>query len=282
MVLGLSAAVWGGPILHATLDGSINPATRDYVVRFLERAARDEAELAILQLDTPGGLETSMRDIISAELASPVPVVVYVAPSGARAASAGTFITMAADVAVMAPGTNIGAAHPISLIGTGETDDTSALKSENDSAAFARSIAEERQRNADWAEQAVRSSRSLSASEALAERVIDLVAEDLEDLLAQLDGYVLLDGRVLSTAGTPITPVSQTLRERLLGLLADPNVVYVLFILGIYGLIFEFFSPGIGFGLAAGGVCLLLAFFGLQILPVNVAGVALVLFGAAR
>lgn len=221
-----------------------------------------------------------MRDIVAAELASAVPIVAFVAPQGARAASAGTFITMAADVAAMAPGTNLGAAHPVGLIGSGSEDDASSLKAENDAAAFARSVAEERGRNATWAEEAIRVSSSLSALEAVAAGVVDLVADDVTDLLAKLHGYTLADGCVLETAGVPVETVQPTIRERLLSLLADPNVVYVLFILGLYGLIFEFFSPGIGFGLAAGGVCLLLAFFGLQILPVNVAGVGLILFGA--
>jgi len=282
LTLGLACgSVVAAPILHARLDGSINPASRDYVIRVIERAERESAPMAILQLDTPGGLESSMRDIIAAELASSIPIVVFVAPSGARAASAGTFVTMAADVAAMAPGTNIGAAHPISLTGSEGDDETASIKAENDSAAFARSLAEQRGRNVEWAEEAVRSSSSLSASEALEANVIDLVAADMGDLLFQLDGYQLPDGRTLTTVDVPIQEVPQTLRERLLGLLADPNVVYILLMIGIYGLIFEFFSPGIGFGLAAGGVCLLLALFGMQVLPVSLAGIGLVLFGAA-
>jgi len=270
-----------GEIVSIELHGSINPISRDYVVRALEDAAASGAVLVLIELNTPGGLESSMRDIITAQLASSVPIVIYVAPPGARAASAGAFITLAADVAAMAPGTNIGAAHPVSLIGTeGETASPSAEKAVSDSAAFARAIAERRGRNIEWAERAVRESSSLSASEALAENVIDLVAENRTDLLSQLDGYTLPDGRVLTTAGRAIREVRPNLRERLLGLLADPNVVYVLFILGLYGLIYEFFQPGVGLGLAGGGVCLLLAFFGLQILPVNIAGILLVLFGA--
>jgi len=272
-----------GPILRIPLDESINPASRDFVVRGLEEAASREASVVVIVLDTPGGLLDSTRDIVTAELTSPIPVVVFVAPSGARAASAGAFITLAADVAAMAPGTNIGAAHPVSLGGTsdGETDDVSADKAAQDAAAFARSIAEQRGRDVEWAQAAVSESSSITSSEALARGVIDLVAEDFDDLLAKLDGLTLADGRVLATRDLPVETLRPTLRERLLGLLADPNLVYILFILGLYGLIYEFFQPGIGFGLAAGGVCLLLALFGLQVLPVNIVGIVLVLFGVA-
>jgi len=283
-ILTLSIVGIAGDIFRLSLDGSINPASRDVVLRAIDAAESQAAELLLIELNTPGGLEQSMRDIVAAELASTVPVVVYVAPSGGRAASAGVFLTMAADVAAMAPGTNIGAAHPVNLIGggeSGETQDTSIDKAANDAAAFARSIAEQRGRNVDWAESAVLRSSALSAVEALEQGVIDLIADDTNDLLMRLDGYPLPDGRVLRTRGAEIVEIRPTLRERLLGLLADPNLVYVLFILGLYGLLYEFFHPGIGFGLAAGGVCLLLALFGLQVLPVNIAGIALILFGMA-
>jgi len=283
-ILTLSIVGIAGDIFRLSLDGSINPASRDVVLRAIDAAESQAAELLLIELNTPGGLEQSMRDIVAAELASTVPVVVYVAPSGGRAASAGVFLTMAADVAAMAPGTNIGAAHPVNLIGggeSGETQDTSIDKAANDAAAFARSIAEQRGRNVDWAESAVLRSSALSAVEALEQGVIDLIADDTNDLLMRLDGYPLPDGRVLRTRGAEIVEIRPTLRERLLGLLADPNLVYVLFILGLYGLLYEFFHPRIGFGLAAGGVCLLLALFGLQVLPVNIAGIALILFGMA-
>jgi membrane-bound serine protease (ClpP class) len=277
-----SAAANAGGILRLSLDGSINPVSRDVVVRAIGEAEARAAELLLIELNTPGGLEESMRDIVAAELASAVPVVVFVSPSGARAASAGVFLTIAADVAAMAPGTNIGAAHPVNLIGGGTPEgeqDTSMDKAANDAAAFARSIAEQRGRNVGWAESAVLQSSALSAVEALDQGVIDLIAADTDDLLERLDGYALPDGRVLHTRGVEIVEIRPTLRDRLLSLLADPNLVYVLFILGLYGLIYEFFHPGIGFGLAAGGVCLLLALFGLQVLPVNIAGIALILFG---
>ncbi len=285
IVFSLSLASLGsggsGGIVHLLLDGSINPVSKDFVLRAIAQAEEEQAELLVIELNTPGGLGESMRDIVIAELASSVPIVVFVGPAGARAASAGVLITLAADVAAMAPGTNIGAAHPVNLMGGGEEqDETMTEKITNDAVAFAKSIAEERGRNVEWAEAAVRESSSLTASEALDQGVIDLIADDLDDLLAQLDGYTLTDGRTLHTMGRTITEIRPTLRERLLNYLADPNIVYILFILGIYGLIYEFFQPGIGFGLAAGGICLILAFLGLQILPVNTVGVALILFGS--
>ena len=280
-LLAVSIAAASEPIVRLALSDSINPITRDYLLRGIEEAVKIEAKLIVIELDTPGGLESSMRDIVSAELSSPIPIVVFVFPKGGRAASAGTFITLAADVAAMAPGTNIGAAHPVGLIGTsqGGEDSTESEKAANDAAAFARSIAEKRGRNVEWAEKSVLQSDAISAEEALQNGAIDLIAEDLDDLLAKLDGYALPDGRTIATEDLPVMTISPNLRERLLGLLADPNLVYILFILGLYGLIYEFFHPGIGFGLAAGGVFLLLALFGLQILPVNVVGVVLVLFG---
>lgn len=281
LIIGASV-VAQSEILRLELSTSINPVSKDMVVRTIREAESVDADLIIIELNTPGGLDQSTRDIVAAELGSSVPIVVFVSPSGARAASAGTFITMAADIAAMAPGTNIGAAHPVNLLGGEEGDasseSTSMDKAASDSAAFARSIAEQRGRNVEWAEAAVLESSSLSATEALEANVIDLIADDFASLLRALDGREVR-GEILSTVGAQVREIRPTLRERLLGLLADPNLVYVLFILGLYGLIYEFFHPGIGFGLAAGGVCLLLALFGLQILPVNIAGLALILFG---
>ncbi len=268
-------------IYHLKMDSSINPITKDLFIRTLDEAEQANAALLVVELNTPGGLGESIRDIVAAELSAAIPIIVYVSPPGARAASAGVFFVMAADIAAMSPSTNIGAAHPVNLMGTGqdEQDPTMEAKMENDTAAFAKSIAEQRNRNADWAEKAVRESSSLTASEALENNVVDLIADDMTDLLTKLDGYVLPDGRVIHSLGLPIEKIQPTFRERLLGYLADPNVVYILFILGLYGLMYEFFHPGIGFGLATGGTCLVLAFMGLQILPVNVVGVALILFG---
>ena len=280
--LGASLVCLGmGEIYHLVLDGSINPVSKDMVLRGIKQAEAANAGLFIIELNTPGGLGESMRDIVMAELASLVPIVVFVSPAGACAASAGVFITMAADVAVMAPATNIGAAHPVNLLGGAESDEDATMtkKAENDAVAFAKSIAERRNRNVEWAEKAVRESSSLTASEALSNNVIDMIADDLDELLTRLENYVLPGGQVLHTAGYEVKKILPTLRERILNYLVDPNIVYVLFILGLYGLIYEFFHPGIGFGLAVGGLCLILAFFGLQILPVNIVGVALILFG---
>jgi len=283
VALAAASVLCDATILRIPLDGSINPISRDFVVRGIKLASERGASVVIIELDTPGGLVDSTRDIVAAELASPIPVIVFVAPSGARAASAGVFITLAADIAAMSPGTNIGAAHPVGLIdspGTEETDDSTSLdKAAQDAAAFARSIAEERGRNVEWAQAAVLESSSITAEEALAAGVIDLVAENLSDLLSRIDGLALSDGRIVVTGDSLIETLRPTLRERVLGLLADPNLVYVLFILGLYGLIYEFFHPGIGFGLAAGGICLVLALFGLQVLPINIVGIVLVLFG---
>lgn len=268
-----------GAILTLTLDGSINPMTQEVVLRGINQAETSGAELLVIELNTPGGLGESMRQIVMAELGATVPIVVYVGPAGARAASAGALITMAANVAAMAPGTNIGAAHPVDLLGTGEQDATMTEKVVNDAVAFAKSIAQERGRNVAWAEKAIRESSSLTATEALDQGVIDLVAENRADLLTKLDGYTLPDGRTLHTAGRPVEEIRMTLRERFLGYLADPNLVYILFILGLFALIYELFHPGIGFGLVTSVICLTLAFFGMQLLPVSVLGIVLVLFG---
>ncbi len=282
-VLSLALISFAGEkIVHVTLDGSINPASKDFIIRAIKESENAGASLLVIRLNTPGGLSESMRDIVMAELSSTVPIAVFVAPAGARAASAGTLITLAADIAVMAPGTNIGAAHPVALIsGDSGDDETMKEKTTNDAVAFARSVAEERGRNVEWAEKSIRESSSLTAREALDQGVIDLVSEDLSDLLTQLDGYVLADGSTIHTAGVSLEEINPTLRERLLGYLTDPNIVYILFILGLVGLVYEFFQPGIGFGLAAGGICLVLAFLGLQMLPVNIVGVLLIIFGIA-
>ncbi len=282
ILLGMAVVAFGaGDIYQLTLNGTINPVTKDIVKAAIAQAEKAHAELLIIELNTPGGLGESMRDIVMAELASTVPIVVFVGPAGARAASAGAIITMAANIAAMAPGTNIGAAHPVELIGTGGGSESKTMteKVTNDAVAFAKSVAQDRGRNVTWAEKAVRESSSLTAQEALDQGVINLIAADIPNLVQKLNGYTLPDGRVLHTTGKKIIKISPSLRERLLGYLVDPNIVYVLFLLGLYGLIFEFFHPGIGFGLVMGGICLTLAFFGMQILPVNVTGVILILFG---
>ncbi len=291
------------------VKGAIGPAVSDFVERGIARAGEEGAAAVILRVDTPGGLDTSMRAMIKAILAAPVPVIVYVAPGGARAASAGTFLLYAAHAAAMAPGTNLGAATPVSIGpggppggdqpgdgGTGGKDDKDA-KSEpassatamrrkvvNDAVAYIRSLAELRGRNAEWAEKAVREGASLSSARALEENVIDLVAADLDDLLAQLDGRqvdVAGEKRTLDSKRWVIEEVLPDWRTKLLAVITNPNVAYILMLVGIYGLLFEFYSPGaIGPGVV-GVICLVLAMYALHLLPVNYAGVALIVIGIA-
>jgi len=279
--LGLGFVATGNQAIHLHLSDTINPATADYVLRGLRRAAEDDAPFVILQLDTPGGLDTAMKDIVEAVLGSPVPVIVWVAPPGARASSAGTFILLASDVAAMARGTTVGAAHPVALAPDPEGEaDAVVEKAVSEAVARIRSIAQLRDRNAEWAERAVRESATATATEAIELNVADLMADSLAELLSALEAWELPDGRVLRTEGVALEQVGMTLWERLFSVLANPNLVYILFMLGVYGLIYEFFSPGVGFGFAVGGICLILALLGLQILPFSFAGLGLILFGA--
>ncbi len=282
-VLALAAITFlpsGAEVIELSLDGTINPATSAYVVRGLREANRAGASLAVLVLDTPGGLDTAMKEIMEAILGSEVPVVVWVGPAGARAASAGTFILVSADIAAMAPGTSVGAAHPVAIGGEApQEDDPIVLKAVNDAVSRIRSVAELRGRNADWAERAVRESATATATEALDLGVIEILAASFPALLAALDGYALRDGRTLRTQGLPVRKIGMSLKDRVLSYLADPNLVYILLILGLYGLVSEFFTPGIGIGLIGGGISLLLALLGLQILPISFVGVGLILFG---
>jgi len=298
------------PVL--TVEGAIGPASADYVVRGIEQAASVGAPLLVLQLDTPGGLDQSMRQIIQAIMASPVPVVTYVTPAGARAASAGTYILYASHVAAMAPATTLGAATPVAIGmpgapqpvrepapgGSGkEGEDQKApaptasspadpmtAKQVNDAAAFIRGLARERGRNAEWAERAVREAVSLTASEALEQGVVDLVAKDLTDLLAQIDGRKVrtASGELqLATTGLVVVIQPPDWRHRLLGVIANPSFALILLMIGVYGLMFEFSSPGFGVPGTVGAICLLLALFALQLLPVNYAALALILLGFA-
>jgi membrane-bound serine protease (ClpP class) len=299
-----AAAGAQAPVMVLTVDGAISPATADYAGRGIARAAREGAQLVVLKIDTPGGLDTSMRTIIKAILSSPVPVATYVAPSGARAASAGTYILYASHIAAMAPGTNLGAATPVQLgAPSGQepekqkrdaknekaatetpTQQPMTRKQVNDAAAYIRGLAQLRGRNAEWAEQAVREAVSLSADEAVKLRVVDNVAADLPDLLRQLDGRKLnVQGRekVLSTAGSPIIGYEPDWRVKLLAVITDPSIALLLMAIGIYGLLFEFMSPGMVLPGVLGAICLLLALYALQLLPVNYAGLALIMLGIA-
>lgn len=260
--------------------GTVNPAMSGFISMHIDEAAKEKAELLVIELDTPGGLDTSMRSIIQKMIASEVPVAVYVSPSGARAASAGVFITIAAHIAAMSPGTNIGAAHPVTM--GGKMDDTMAAKAENDSAAYIKSLAEKRGRNAEWAEKAVRKSVSITEKEALEMKIIDLIAPDIKTLLEKIDGKVVetsLGKRTLKTAGAVIKYKEMHLRYKILDFLSDPNVAYMLMMLGFYGIFFELTNPGAIFPGVIGAISLIIAFYSFQTLPVNYAGILLIVVG---
>ena len=268
------------PVSLIEMDSAITPVTVRLLTTALDRAQRENAQALIVQLNTPGGLERSMRSMVQTILGAPIPVIVYVAPTGARAASAGVFITMAAHVAAMAPATNIGAAHPVAV--GGSMDKEMSKKVENDAAAFARTIATERGRNVEWAEKAVRSSVSATEREAVKLKVVDLIADSVPDLLAKIDGRTVKTSRgqvTLLTRDAPVKVIEVRFRDRFLALISDPNIAYLLMMAGMLGIFFELSNPGSILPGVMGGICLILAFFAFQSLPVNWAGLLLLLFG---
>lgn len=289
-MLTILALVLSASLAHAstvqwlTINGAIGPVANEMLENSLQAAAANNAEALVIELDTPGGLLKTTRIMCKSMLASEVPIVVYVAPSGSRAGSAGVFITLASHIAAMAPGTNIGAAHPVGLGGIGGGDDTSSVmegKITNDAAAFARTLAENRGRNADWAEKAVVESKSITEKEALDLNVIEIIAESVESLLDSLDGRVVSIGGehdTLQTRNAIVIKTPMSFRLRVLDVISDPNIAYILMLIGIYGLFFELYNPGVILPGVIGGISLILAFFSLQLLPVSWAGVLLILF----
>ncbi|MDP2807980.1 MAG: nodulation protein NfeD, partial [bacterium] len=278
LTLGLYANA--SQVLVARVESAISPASARFMVQAIERAQAEKAECLIIELDTPGGLDQSMRQVIKSIMASKVPVVVYVAPQGSRAASAGAFITMAAHIAAMAPGASIGAAHPVSIGTSGQMDSAMSGKVTNDAAAYIRSIAGKRGRNIAWADSAVRHSVSLSETEALKRGVIDLIAPNTSALLDSLDGRQIVieqDTLALSARSARVVTMEMNWRDKLLTVISDPNIAYIFFMLGLLGLYFEFSNPGAVLPGVVGAISLILAFFAFQTLSVNYAGILLIL-----
>lgn len=283
----LLLSIFSAFALHArdvhliTVDGVVNPVSMEFIIESVEKAGEDDAELLIIQLDTPGGLMSSMHDIVKSIMAAEVPVAVYVSPSGSRAGSAGVFITMAAHIAVMAPGTNIGSAHPVTITGSQDTSEVMMEKVLNDAVASIRTVAEKRGRNADWAELAVRESANITETEALEKNVIDFVVPTVDSLLSVIDGLeveLLDEKKILNTKNSRIISFTMNWRQQMLDMLSDPNILYILFLLGISGLGLELYNPGAILPGVVGGICIILFLFAVQTIPVNIAGVLLIIF----
>jgi len=270
----------GQKVVSITVNDGINPSTAEYIEQGIETAQKEQAQCLIIHLNTPGGLLTSTSNIVTGIMQYKVPVVVYVSPTGAHAGSAGTFITLAANIAAMAPGTNIGAAHPVDM--QGKSDAVMNEKVINDASAFIRTIAEKRGRNVKWADDAVRTSVSITEAEALEKNVIDIVADNTNDLLTKLDGRdVEVNGitKTLHTKNATVQSLEMGFFQKVLSRLSDPNISYIIMMLGFYGLIFELFSPGAIFPGIIGVICLILAFYSMSSMPVNYAGLGLIIFG---
>ncbi|UKJ07209.1 NfeD family protein [Solitalea lacus] len=279
ILLSYPAILFAQKVVEISIDETINPVSAAYVSKGIEYASKERAECLLIQLNTPGGLLKSTRVIVSAILESPVPVVVYVSPGGAHAGSAGVFITLSAHIAAMAPGTNIGAAHPINI--QGPMDSVMNNKATNDAAAFIRSIAEKRKRNLEWADEAVRKSISITENEALNKSVIDVVANNTTDLLRKIDGKKIETSagvKILHTRAARIEPLTMSTTEKILNLLSDPNIAYILLLLGMYGILFELYNPGAILPGIIGVICLILSFYTMHSLPINYAGLALIIF----
>ena len=280
VVISMPLLLSAQTVISIKIDGAINPVVATFIHRSIEQATGENAACLLIHLNTPGGLLKSTRIIVGDILESPVPVIVYVSPAGAHAGSAGVFITLAADIAAMAPGTNIGAAHPITM--QGSPDSIMNSKSTNDAAAFIRTIAEYRNRNLQWAEDAVRQSVAISANEALQKNIIDLIVSNDRELLNRIDGKLIKHDSssfVLHTRGATIQLLEMGFTEKLLNIISDPDIAYILLMLGLLGLLFELFNPGIIFPGIIGFISLVLAFYALNTLPVNYAGLALIVFG---
>ncbi len=277
-----SLSAQGDVVYLLKVDGIINPASAGYIVKGIDKAERDGASCLVIQMDTPGGLMESMRSIVKRILTAQIPIIVYVAPSGSRAGSAGVFITLAGHVAAMAPGTNIGAAHPVQM-GEKEISKEMEEKILNDTVAYIKTLAKQRGKNQQWAEKAVRESVSVHEDEALKLGVIDLVSPSLEDLLSRVDGrqVKIASGKVvtLKVKGVEVKNINMSFRDQLLSIISNPSIAYILLMLGFYGLIYELANPGVIFPGVIGGICLILAFFAFQMLPINYAGAALILLG---